>query len=273
MFINKLSESKSNAFQECKLKYKYKYVDYLAEENKGDGAMPFGSYIHKIFEDGYKDSTFENLLKISVELKPKYKFNEEVYTQKIIETCLRNFENFNKTLEETVGSEIAYEIEIEKDIWLNGVIDRVIKSKTGEYLIIDYKTGKRSLSKFEMFKDGQMQGYAYAIHRLFNVPIEKVTVAHYYPTRDKFIHSRYSVPAINTYLKKKRDEVWCIRKMRKGDLVPERNRFCDWCAFQDVCPLFASPLEISSRLDKKQKSVRPTLSAPMKVPLNDSGVK
>jgi RecB family exonuclease len=54
MFINKVSPSKIKVYDECKLKYKFKYIDYLPEKDTNTDALQFGSYIHKIFEDGVK---------------------------------------------------------------------------------------------------------------------------------------------------------------------------------------------------------------------------
>ena len=55
MFINKVSPSKIKAYLECKKKYKFRYIDKLYEvynKNSNTDALQFGSFIHKVFEDG-----------------------------------------------------------------------------------------------------------------------------------------------------------------------------------------------------------------------------
>ena len=69
MFINTISESKSKIFKECQLKYRYRYVDRFKEESKNTDALHFGSYIHKIFEDGYQATTLNDLTVIAQRVK------------------------------------------------------------------------------------------------------------------------------------------------------------------------------------------------------------
>ena len=163
--------------------------------------MNFGSYIHKIFEDGYKKTTLAELTVIAKEVKKDYKFSDE-YIPKI-NICLKNFLRFNATLEETVSAEMVYEVvqNKDKDINFNGVIDRVIKGSGGGYLVIDYKTSKREHTKLDMYQDRQMMGYAYAIHILLGVSLDQITCAHYYPLTNHFVPCKYSANQINVYIK------------------------------------------------------------------------
>ncbi len=157
MFINTISESKSKTFKECQLKYRYRYVDRFKEERTNTDPLHFGSYIHKIFEDGYQATTLDQLTVIAENVKKDYTFSE-TYTPKI-KICLENFLRFNATLSETVSTEMVYEVvyDKEKDLKLNGIIDRVIKGTDGGYLVIDYKTAKRELSELDLYQDRQMQ--------------------------------------------------------------------------------------------------------------------
>jgi len=256
MFINTISESKSKTFKECQLKYRYRYVDRLKEEARNTDALHFGSFIHKILEDGVAATTLAELTNIAESVKKDYTFSE-TYNPKI-EVCLRNFLRFNASLEETVATELVYEVvyDAEKEIKLNGIIDRVIKGKNGGYLIIDYKTSKRELKQLDLYQDRQMQGYAYAIHKLMKVPLDKITVAHYYPITNNFITVKYSPNQINQYLREKVDQVWKIRKMKKGDFCPMKNQFCDWCGYKSMCPLFNDEASIKKRIEEVRNAAK-----------------
>ena len=203
MFIKSISESKASTFNQCNLKYKFKYINRYEEMSKNKDALDFGSYIHKIFELGYEKTSFEDLLTIAEQCKKDYKITEE--KDKQTETCLRNFLRFNASLTETVGTELVYEIKQDEknDISLNGIIDRIVKSPEGEYLVIDYKTGKRELKKHELYQNHQMQGYAFAVSKVFKVPLDKITVAHYYPVTGNLISVKYSWAQISSYLRTK----------------------------------------------------------------------
>ncbi len=235
------------------MKYRYKYVDYLPEPDEANtDALHFGSYIHKIFEDGVNIQSEKELVKLSEELRGEYKVSTD-YTGKDL-ICIKNFLEFNKKLGETVATELSFEVELGKDIKLNGIIDRIIKGKNNTYLIIDYKTSKKEKSKIELYQDTQLKGYTYAVHKMFNVPIKNITVAHYYPLTDNLVNVSYTSNQINSYVKSIIDEVWRIRKAKKESLVATRNEFCNWCPYKSLCPEFNDPLVIEENLKKIKTS-------------------
>ena len=190
MYIQTISESKFQTFRQCQLKYRYRYVERLPEpEETNTEALHFGSYIHKILEEG--------------------------------------------------------------------VNDRVIEGKDGGYLIIDYKTSKREKSKVELYQDSQLKGYVYAISKLYDTPISNVVAAHYYPLTNNFVFVQYSVPQINSHLRKVVDQIWTIRKKKKDELRATRNEFCNWCAYKTACPEFNDPMQCTKKIEElkaKKKS-------------------
>mgnify|MGYP003627892635 CR=1 FL=1 len=205
MFINKVSPSKIKVFDECKKKYKFKYIDYLKEDfndTLSTDALQFGQYIHKILEDGVNCTTYEELNAIAKSVRSQFTFGKE--KESLTEVSLRNFLTFNKPLTETISTEMRFTVPSPCEGYeLNGIIDRVVMGKTGDLLVIDYKTSKRAASKRSLYNDAQMQMYAYAIHKMYDVPI---------------------------------DRVWDIRKRKKDDFHPVIKRFCDWCGYKDICP-------------------------------------
>ena len=236
MFINKVSPSKIKVYDECKLKYKFKYIDYLREKETNTDALQFGSYIHKIFEDGVTATEEDQLLEISEILRSHYTFDKA--REKLIEKCIKNFFNFNNSLSgcEQISTEQSFAIELNQGYALNGIIDRVVRSEDGNYLVIDYKTSKRPSTKRDLIKDPQMLLYAYAISRLYTVPIHSITLAHYYPHLDKLVHIKFSEPHVLMYMKKLTQKIWEIRKKKKNEFFPQVNQFCDWCGYKDMCP-------------------------------------
>ena len=238
MFINKVSPSKIKVYDECKLKYKFKYIDYLPEKSMNTDALQFGSYIHKIFEDGFASTSTDELMDIAEVLRPNYKFDKEREAK--IEKCVENFFRFNNSLSacEHIATEQFFAIELQQGYALTGIIDRIVKSKDGNYLVIDYKTSKRPSTKRDLIKDPQMLLYAYAVSKLYTVPIASITLSHYYPHLDKLVHLKFSEPHVLMYLKKLTQKIWEIRKKKKNDFFPQVNQFCDWCGYKDMCPKF-----------------------------------
>jgi len=257
MFINTLSESKSRTFKECHYKYKLRYINKLYPKSKNMSALNFGSFIHKILEDGVGATSVDQLTTIAESVRKDYPFSE-TYNPKI-EKCLKNFLRFNSSLSEEGLTEMKYEVVVdeEKDLKLNGIIDRVIRGSEGGCLIIDYKTSKRELKALDLYQDAQLQGYCYAIHKLLNIPIKDITVAHYYPISNNFVTCSYSPSQIQTYLKKKVDQMWQIRKMKSCEFKPMENQFCNWCEFKSCCTLFTPGIIAEKNLEEMKANRTP----------------
>jgi len=252
MYCSTISQSKANVFNECKLKYRYRYVEKLKEESLNQDSLNFGSYIHKIFEDGISADSIEFLKELAKKYKKEYRIKNK--NKDKTEICLKNFIKLNKKLNKGGQAELRYEILISEEISVNGIIDRIVKGDKGGYLIIDYKTGKREKNRVALYNDQQLQGYCFAVHKLYDIPIEDITVAHYYPVTDNLVSLQYSPAQISNYVKNKINEVWKIRKCKKPDLVPSENQFCNWCGFKELCPIFADPSTIPNRLDEAKQA-------------------
>ena len=257
MFINKISPSKLKTYNECKKKYQFKYVDYLKgiyNDNSNTDALQYGSYVHKIFELGTELETIEELQALAGELRDNYTFSS--VKEKNLQLILENFFVFNKKLETTISNEMVFEMDITDDFKINGIIDRVVKGKTGKYLVIDYKTSRRPTPKHELFSDPQMLMYAFAVSKQFNVPIEDVAVAHYYPHLDKLVSVTFGRTQMSVFLRGLKEKIWEIRKKKKVQLNPTPNQFCNWCQHKDLCPEFGGTPEMLEEAKELEKSKR-----------------
>lgn len=266
MFIDKVSPSKIKVYDECKLKYKFKYVDYLPEKSTNTDALQFGSYVHKIFEEGVHSTSTDELWDLAEIFRDNYKFSDE--KEKLLKPCIDNFFRFNKSLSSTepVSTEQSFAVELKEGYAVNGIIDRIVKSKEGKYLVIDYKTSKRVISKRDLYNDPQMLLYAFAVHKMYEVPIGNITLAHYYPHLDKLVNIKFSEAHVLMYIRKLTQKVWDIRKKKKSEFFPQMNQFCDWCGYKDMCPQFNS-----NHLTEYNKAVEERKNAKKKTPLGKKG--
>ena len=260
MFINNISNSRSDIIDQCLLKYKYRYVDrFPGFGSKNQDALNFGSFIHKIFEDGYKLKDMKSLMRIAEQERPTYKvpFTDNAR----MKSCLENFLLWNAKLGETVSAEMNVNVPLDKknDITFIGIIDRVVKGTEGGYLVIDYKTSKREKKKAALMDDNQLKGYAYAIHELYNVSYDQIHCAHYYPVTGNFVSVKFSKWQVEQWKKKQIEKVWMIRKKKKTEFWSQQNVFCDWCEYQPACDKFHSSAEVCVRLEE-QKELRQKLN-------------
>ncbi len=254
MFIGEISHSKRDTYKQCGWKFLLKYYERIPESGNNADAMQFGSYIHKIFELGVSAKTYDELVKIAEEQRPNYTFNDS-YNKKVF-ICLKNFLRFNATLEETVGTEVDFKVPLLEGTEQRVVIDRIIKSKKGNYLIIDYKTSADEKSKLDLFNNDQLKAYTYAASKHFNVPVNRITAAHYYPLTNNFVPVAYLPGQIHKYVSDVQKDVWDIRKKKKEDFCPRKNEFCNWCGYKDKCTEFHSPEDVRARIDEAKKSVK-----------------
>ena len=216
--------------------------------------MNFGSYIHKILEEGYQEKSLTNLKKIARDLQETYKIKDSMLNK--AEICLKNFLVWNEDLTDTVDVELEFSIDLAKDIAYTGIIDRVVRGTDGSFLVVDYKTGKRDKKKLELYNDKQLQGYTFAISEMYNVPAHKITCAHYYPVSGNFVPIKYNKAQIETFKREKIKEIWRVRKMSKPDFSPQVNMFCNWCGYKDLCPKQCAPSLAFQKLDEAKAKAK-----------------
>lgn len=242
MFINKISPTKASVIDECLYKYWARYVKRYKGIDTNKDALNFGSYIHKIFELGIDKTSEKDLRAIGKQIRKDY-LVEDVSYEKKAEKCFKNFLHFKKGLSKIIGTERHVEVELAPGMLFNGVIDLVVEGNNGGVLVIDYKTSKREKNKATLYQDGQMRGYCWAISQLYKLPIEKVTCAHYYPLTNNFVPVKFRKADIIKWQKKAISQVWDVRKRKADQFPPTKNQFCNWCAYQHICPLHTSSLE------------------------------
>jgi radical SAM protein with 4Fe4S-binding SPASM domain len=252
VFINRISNSKSSTIDECLWKYNLKYnLKIPGFKTKSEESLRFGSFIHKVFELGYKEKDLKSLLSIAESERKNYGITS--LREENTKLCLENFIVWNQFLGETISTEGEVEAWLDKeaDIKFNGVIDRVVKGSKGGYLVIDYKTGKWEKKKKDLLDDKQLKGYAYAIHEKYGVEYRDIFCAHYYPLSNNYIPVQFSAFQIATWKRKEIDKVWRIRKKKANEFPPQKNIFCSNCEFQQICEKFCTKEEVTKRLDEQ----------------------
>lgn len=239
--------------QECLLKFKRKYVEYLEEvfneKQKDADHLQWGSYVHRIFELGENAESVDDLRIIAKEERPKYHFDDK--RLKTLDKQLTLFLHFNNKIKKnSVGSEINFEIfEEDINVTTNGKIDRVVKGSDGRYLVIDYKTGKQK-KRAELIKDIQLTLYVFAICELYKTTPEKVRVAHYYTQTGELVDLVLPKMLYENTRKKYKAKIWKVRKLKKTELKPTLNEYCNWCGYKDICPLHVPQMLCEQRIEQ-----------------------
>ena len=182
-----ISHSQISCYQNCSLKYFYRYVEGRKAESVSV-SLPFGSAIHTALATYYRGikanhtepldaitDTFKTCFSLDIE-------NAEVpvsYSKttpdkdaaiamgtRMIEAFYHNTNIADYTVvdvELPLSAQLYTHEGIATEFKLVGIIDLLLKNATGDLLVVDFKTASKSISKTAVNEDTQLSAYCYLI--------------------------------------------------------------------------------------------------------------
>jgi len=245
------SHSKLNTFEQCPLKYKYKYIDKKTPDIEKTIEAHLGKVVHDTLEWIYTQAQENRILTIEKIIIYYTKNWQENYLEDIliVKSYLTNKDYFNLGVEFLVSYYNENHpfkdgtIECEKRIFINldeagdykliGFIDRLVYNfETKEYEVHDYKTANSLPTQEKIDNDRQLALYAIAIKNLFGYDKEVVLIWHYL-AHNKRIESRRT----NEQLEKlKQETLELINEIESTETFPHnKSILCNWCEFRPSC--------------------------------------
>jgi len=265
------SHSKISSFDQCPLKYKYRYIDRIKPEIGESVEIFMGNRVHDVLEKLYSDlklqkkNSLEDLLayykknwdeKWSDEIEIKRDgFREQNYFdtgKKCIENYYKRHQPFSEI---TIGIEERVKIKLDpQDQYpIEGRIDRLVQAGPGEYEIHDYKTSTTLPSQEEIDRNRQLALYQIGVHQMWS-DAEKVCLIWHYLNFDKDMKTCWKPEALE---KLKKETLEVIKKIEATqDFKAKKSALCDWCEFRDRCPQWKHVYKIQD-LSKKQYQDEP----------------
>ena len=247
----KYSHSKLSTFEQCKLKYKLKYIDKIKPDFEKTIEAHLGICVHLVLEWLYKQILDEKIPKLD-EIILKY---TEIWKQefkkdfKITKFNLSSEEYFNKGVKFLIDYYLENQpfqdgtIELEKEIEIHlhtnypykitGFIDRLsYNSQKRLYEIHDYKTAGTLPTKEKINKDRQLAIYGLAIREIYGKDKEIALIWHYLDHNKKIISSRTE----QQYDYLKQEILRLIKEIESTKNFPTtKSILCDWCEFKSSC--------------------------------------
>ena len=246
------SPSALSMFFECPLRFYLEKIKYVSKEEPFDvykviGPNTFGNLLHLAFEhlikrpnmskiefSLYADDIFESYLKFNLSMLSTLSIKKE-----FMDSINNGYEFLKKyDLSSSYSEYKIYkndEISI-NDIFFNGSVDLLTKYKDGNFVIIDYKTGKK-IKHDDKDTISVLQGLVYAklVSKKLNVDISKVIF--YYTSLDHEVtidvHSHDE--ELEVLLKKFYDSL----KENKFEVIEDeklRKEACKYCPFKgSIC--------------------------------------
>jgi len=242
------SHSRLNTFEQCPLKFKYKYIDKIPE-TKTTIEAHLGKIIHSTLEWLYSQvkqnkipAIEEVIIFYSRDWERKYKSSTTIIKQ---ELTIEDY--FNKGIQFLLNYYTKHKpfndntLEVEKRIFINlgenyklqGFIDRFVYNlKSGEYEIHDYKTANNLPPQNRVDNDKQLALYSIAIKDSLGKE-KKVCLVWHYLAHNKKICSRRTDEQLEQL---KRETIELIKKIESTTRFPPYiSKLCDWCDYKDTC--------------------------------------
>jgi putative RecB family exonuclease len=137
---------------------------------------------------------------------------------------------------DTVGVELTLEAEV-GGLHLRGIVDRLDVTPEGEFVVVDYKTGRVPSVLQEQQRLGGVQFYALLCqHVLGRRPVR---VRLMYLREPLVIEAEPTEQAVRG-TRQRTAAVWSAieRACENEDFRPRPSALCNWCSFRDLCPVY-----------------------------------
>ena len=246
------SHSKLSTFEQCPLKFKYKYIDKIKPLIKGTIETHLGKAVHSTLEWVYKKAKnkepplMDEIIKHYVEtwernyepeiLIVKKELTQADYFNKGVEFLIHYYNKYYPFKDGTIECEKKVEIFLDEkeEYKVIGFIDRLVYNlETKEYEIHDYKTANSLPQKEKIDNDRQLALYSIAVKELFGKD-KKIKLIWHYLAYNKKIESKRTDEELKK-LKEKTLEL--IKKIESTKVFPyNKSILCNWCEFKPICP-------------------------------------
>jgi putative RecB family exonuclease len=267
------SHSKLSTFEQCPLKYKFRYIDYLEPDIKQTIEGFLGGKVHETLEWIYneslngKDLTLDEIIDyyihswnkdynpsikiVKKELDAEYYFNQGI--KFLIDYFSSNYPFLDNTIE--TEKKIILDLDPEGRYKIQGYIDRIVHHKESDiFEIHDYKTSGSIKSQEELDLDRQLALYSLGIKKYFPFAKEVHLVWHFLAFNKKITSKRTD----EELLKLKDEIIELISKIESTkEYNPNPSILCNWCEFRSYCPV------VEKELLDKQLSLKSAFEANM----------
>ena len=259
------SHSKLSTFEQCKYKYRLKYIDKIPSPVDKSIEAHLGTCVHDSLEWMYKEVLNGRVPELDEVIEKYTNRWQEDYKENflIVKKEFKPEDYFNKGIKFLIDYYLKHRpfndgtLELEKRIWVTldknsphkliGYIDRFVYNKEkNQYEVHDYKTAQSLPDREKFEQDRQLALYALAIKQLFGEEKE-VCLTWHYLSHNMRIDSKRT----NEQLEKlKREKLNLINKIedliqeieKTMDFPTKRSVLCDWCKYKYYCKEFGNEL-------------------------------
>jgi len=248
------SHSKLETFEQCRLKFKYRYIDKIIPEVAKGIEAHLGEIVHKTLEWLYIQvlkNTIPSINDVISFYSEKWQenYSEDMpivnktmtakdYFNRGVEFLVNYYMKYHPFQDNTIATEKRIEIDLDNsgEKKLIGYIDRLAHNlETNEIEIHDYKTGNSVLFKEKAENSRQLSIYSLAIKEMFGKE-KNVCMVWHFLAHDMKICLRQTNEQLEQ-LKKELIEIINLIERTK-DFFPTKSQLCYWCEYMNICPVW-----------------------------------
>ncbi len=247
------SHSKLSTFEQCKQKYKFRYIEKIKPDFEASIESHLGKAVHDTLEWLYKSVLNNNLPTLDQIIEFYIEKWQNTYKKncKIVKVGLTEKDYFNKGVKFLIDYYVKHQpfnkdntLEMEKRVYVEleknfphkiiGYIDRLVHNKeTNTYEIHDYKTANFLPNQAKFDQDRQLALYGIAIKQLYGQDKNLLLVWHYLNHNKKIISKRTD-EQLNQL---KHDIINLIKQIESTKDFPlNKSPLCGWCEYKSSCP-------------------------------------
>ena len=244
-----LSPSKVSTFRDCALAFRFSAIDRLPEPSSPATAK--GTLVHRALERlfWFHDRGDRSGATAQAELRAAW---EELHDDEEFASLGLGAEQQEAFLVDAatlvdgylrledpdgvdaVGMELTLQAEV-GGLLLRGIIDRLDVTPDGEFVVVDYKTGRVPSERQEHDRLGGVHFYALLCEQVLGRRPTRVRLLY---LRDPVsIEAEPSEQALRG-MRQRTSAIWSAieRACEAEDFRPKPSALCNWCAFKPLCP-------------------------------------
>jgi len=246
------SHSRLSTFEQCQLKYKFRYIDKIKPIIEKSIESHLGSAVHDTLEWIYnsvnknpeKSPALDEIIEYYIQIWQKnipenvlivrQELTPNDYLNKGIQFLVNYFQKHQPFKDGTIECEKKIIIELDENTKIMGFIDRLVQDiNKGHYEVHDYKTAGTLPSQETMDRDRQLALYSIAIKELYGKDKEVILVWHYLAHNHKIISKRTD-EQLETLKYEIKELINKIRQTK--EFPPCKSMLCGWCEYKSMCP-------------------------------------
>lgn len=264
------SHSRLKCFENCPKQFHFRYVLQVPQETESIEAF-VGKRVHEVLERLYR-FVGQDMLPALPKVLRRYELAWEAeydpervrivkqgtplsFYRELGVRCLEGYyrRHYPFDGDETLGVEERVVFDLDPDgapgrYRVQGIVDRISRTRDGVIEIIDYKTGGYVPRQEALDRDRQLALYQIGLAERFGADPPVQLVWHYL-ARGTVRRSNRSPEQLDEL---RRETAALIDRIRaEQEFAPKKSALCDWCEFRALCPAWNTEADAEAALRKR----------------------